>query len=103
MNVTLNKNQKKYLRSLAHERKPIIWIGQKGLTDNLLKEINIALEHHELIKIKIRAGNRERRDQLIDEICNKTHAELVQKIGNIIVIFRKNINDPSIVIACTGC
>ncbi len=99
--MTLNKDQKKYLRTLAHERKPIIWIGQKGLTDNLLEEINIALEHHELIKIKIRAGDRERRDQLIDEICNKTNTELVQKIGNTIVIFRRNNNDPSILIACT--
>ncbi len=101
--MTLNKDQKKYLRTLAHERKPVIWVGQNGLTDNLLEEIDSALEHHELIKIKIRAGDRVLRDQLIDEICNKTHAELVEKIGNIIVIFRKSVNDPSIVIACTGC
>jgi len=85
----MNKEQKKSLRSRAHNLKPIIWIGPAGLSDNLISEIRDALLHHELIKIKIRTGDRERRDQVIDSICDLTGAELVQKIGNSITIFQK--------------
>ncbi len=96
MTMTLNKEQKKYLRSLAHELKTIIWIGQQGLTDNVLAEIDTALDHHELIKLKIRVGERELRDEIARTICERTSAELVQKIGNVIAIYRQKEKDPLI-------
>ncbi len=96
MNVTLNEDNKKYLRSLAHERKPIIWIGQKGLTDNLLEEINIALEHHELIKIKLRLSEHEERDAGIEKICEETNADLIQRVGNIVTLYKRNQDKPVI-------
>ena len=71
-------------------------LGQNGLTENVMAEIDAALDHHELIKIKIRAGDRETRDQLIEEICQKTGAENILRTGNILTIYRQNRTKPVI-------
>jgi len=92
----INKEQRKYLRSLAHERKPVIWVGQNGLTDNVLEEINNALDHHELIKIKVGAGEREERELVTANICKQTNADLIQKIGYTVTVFRRNDETPVI-------
>jgi RNA-binding protein len=92
----ITNNQKKYLRKLAHQKDTAIWIGQKGLTENVSKEIETALDHHELIKLKIRLGDREARDKLIDQICVDNHAMLIQKTGNVASIFRQNTESPQI-------
>ena len=96
MNKKLKKEQKKQLRSMAHDLKTIIWIGQNGLTENVMEEINTALNHHELIKIKIRAGERTERDEIAESICEQTSAESIQKIGNVIVLYKKNKKVPKI-------
>ena len=80
---------KKKLKSLAHALKPVIMIGQSGLTEAVLKEIDLALNSHELIKIKIRA-ERESRKQISGQICSETGAQLIQNIGQIAVIYRQN-------------
>lgn len=92
----LTKEQKKHLRSLAHERKVIIRIGQNGLTGNVLEEINAALDHHELVKTSIRVGDRQERDRVAVDICESSGAEIVQKIGNTIVLYRRNQKNPVI-------
>ena len=94
--MTINKEQKKHLRSLAHDMNTITWVGQNGLTEKVMEEINTALNHHELIKIKIRAGERTERDEIADSICEQTAAESIQKIGNVIVLYKKNKKDPKI-------
>lgn len=66
-------------------------IGQAGLTTGVLAEIELALNSHELIKVKIRA-ERDERKVLSEQICNETMAELIQSIGQIIVIYRLNPN-----------
>ncbi|MDD1608269.1 MAG: YhbY family RNA-binding protein [Methylococcaceae bacterium] len=66
-------------------------IGQSGLTDAVLAEIELALDHHELIKIKIRA-ERDERKLISEKICTQSGAELIQSIGQIIVIYRLNPN-----------
>lgn len=72
----------------AHALQPVIMIGQAGLTDAVLNEIELALKAHELIKIKVRAERDERK--LIQEaIINTTKAELIQSIGQVVVIYRK--------------
>ncbi|PKM11623.1 MAG: ribosome assembly RNA-binding protein YhbY [Gammaproteobacteria bacterium HGW-Gammaproteobacteria-3] len=81
--------EKKQFKAQAHNLKPVIIIGQSGLTQGVLAEIEIALDCHELIKVKIRA-EREQRNTLKEEICTRTHAELIQSIGQIIVIYRFN-------------
>ena len=66
-------------------------IGQAGLTTGVLAEIELALNSHELIKVKIRA-ERDERKVLSEQICHETMAELIQSIGQIIVIYRLNPN-----------
>ncbi len=80
---------KKKLKSEAHSLKPVVTIGQHGLTDAVLAEIELALDHHELIKIKIRA-ERDERPLISEKICASTGAELIQSIGQITVIYRLN-------------
>jgi RNA-binding protein len=81
--------QKKKLKTQAHGLKPVIIVGQAGLTDAVLAETEIALNTHELIKVKIRA-EREERNQISEKMCAATGATLVQSIGQIIVIYRLN-------------
>lgn len=92
----LDNKQKKHLQSLAQSRKTIIWIGQNGLTDNVLKEIDEALAHHELIKVRIRAGDRGERDGLVERICRECRAELVHRIGNVVSLYRPSPDKPLI-------
>ncbi len=79
----------KQFRAQAHLLKPVIIIGQLGLTESVKNEINLTLETHELIKIKIRA-EKEQRSDYSAQILDFTKAELIQSIGQIIVIYRKN-------------
>ena len=96
--MALTKPQRKFLRTLAHAKKPVIWLGHQGLTGAVLAEIDAALDFHELIKIKLRVGDRELRNQIIEEICTKTSADPVQRIGNIVAIYRQNDGKPGIVL-----
>ena len=82
---------KKKLKSEAHSLNPVVMIGQSGLTDAVLAEIELALDHHELIKVKIRA-ERDERKLISEKICTSTGAELIQSIGQILVIYRLNPN-----------
>lgn len=81
---------RKHLKSLAHNLKPVVLIGNNGVTDAVIKEIDRALTDHELIKIRIYGADRDSRREAIDDVCAQTSAELVQVIGNIGVIYRKN-------------
>ncbi|MDO9167543.1 MAG: ribosome assembly RNA-binding protein YhbY [Methylobacter sp.] len=85
----MNSADKKKLRAQAHSLKPVIMIGQAGLTAAVLAEIELALNIHELIKVRIRA-EREDRKLISEKICTDTGAELIQGIGQIIVIYRLN-------------
>jgi RNA-binding protein len=85
----VNSADKKKLRTQAHSLKPVIMIGQAGLTQAVLAEIELALDSHELIKVRIRA-EREDRKLISEKICAETGAELIQSIGQIAVIYRLN-------------
>ncbi len=87
----MNSADKKKLKSQAHSLKPVIMIGQSGLTAAVLAEIELALNTHELIKVRIRA-EREDRKLISEKICTDTGAELIQSIGQIAVIYRLNPN-----------
>ena len=84
----MNAEQLKQMKTRAHELKPVIMIGQAGLTEAVLKEIELALDTHELIKVKIRA-ERDDKKLIQQQICSDTKAELIQSIGQISVIYRK--------------
>jgi RNA-binding protein len=86
--MTLANQQIRTLRSRAHHLKPVVRVGDKGITDNLLVELNRALEDHELIKVNIAGAEREARQALTDKLCQASGAELVQMIGRISVLYR---------------
>jgi RNA-binding protein len=85
----VNSADKKKFRAEAHTLKPVVMIGQSGLTAGVLAELDQALNIHELIKIKIRA-ERDQRKLISEKICSDTGAELIQTIGQTAVIYRLN-------------
>lgn len=87
----MNSVEKKKLKAEAHPLKPVVIVGNAGLTAAVIKEINLALDVHELIKVKVRA-EREERININTEICNETQAELIGTIGQIVILYRKNPN-----------
>jgi RNA-binding protein len=96
MSVPLKASQKRYLRGLAHDLKPVILMGAKGLGESLLAELDLALEHHELVKVKLAADDREARDALVNELAERSRSALVQRIGNVAVLYRANAEQPQI-------
>tara|TARA_B000000475_G_scaffold147430_1_gene118711 strand:+ start:326 stop:625 length:300 start_codon:yes stop_codon:yes gene_type:complete len=99
--MKLTNNQKKYLRSLAHDLKPFVMIGQNGLSESVLTEINTTMLKHELIKIKLRLDNRKEKQQILEKIIEFSHAELVQIIGGVLVIYRPFDDNPDIILPRT--
>ena len=87
--ISVKTELRKFLRAKAHSLKPVVITGQHGITPAVLNEINSALDHHELIKVRVNAGQREERRAMITQICAETTAELIQAIGHIITIYRK--------------
>ncbi|WP_244244157.1 ribosome assembly RNA-binding protein YhbY [Marilutibacter alkalisoli] len=90
--------QTRFLRGQAHGLKAMLQVGGKGITDALVAEIELALEHHELIKIKVAAEDREARDGMIDAIVDRTGAALVQRIGHTAVLYRQSRDKRQIVL-----
>ncbi len=88
--MALSESQKKYLRGLGHQRKPVITVGEAGLRPSLLAEFESTLGHHELIKVRVRAATRQDRDATIEQLCVCGRAELVQRIGNVALLYRAN-------------
>ncbi len=88
--MALSKKQIKFLKSKCHALKAVIMMGQKGLTEEVLNELNIALTHHELVKIKLGVDDRDARKQLIVDICEKSQSEEVQSIGKTLSVYRVN-------------
>ncbi len=92
----IKEQQKRYLRGLGHKVKPVVLLGKSGFNDQVFEEIIIALNHHELIKVKINAESREERKRITDEIINRSQALLVQSIGNIILMYKNNPDNQKI-------
>ena len=88
--MTLSEAQKKYLRGLGHQLKPVVMIAEGGLSPSLLEEFETSLQHHELIKVSVRVGDRKARDTIIDELCDVGSAKLIQRIGNMALLYREN-------------
>ena len=82
--------QQQKLKAQAHSLKPVVLMGEKGLTENVMLEIDLALASHELIKVKAGRLPKEEKQQIAAEIVKATKSELVQIIGNILVLYRKN-------------
>ena len=86
----LTSSERRTLKARAHKLEPVVIIGAKGLTDEVVAEIDRALKAHELIKVRAATAERGERGPLVEEICGRTGAEQVQNVGKIFVLFRKN-------------
>ncbi|CAM3743284.1 ribosome assembly RNA-binding protein YhbY [Avibacterium gallinarum] len=86
--MQLSTKQKQFLKGLAHHLSPVVMLGGNGLTEGVIAEIDNALNHHELIKVKIAGADRETKQLIIDAIVRETQAAAVQTIGHILVLYR---------------
>ena len=98
MPTPLTAAQTRFLRGQAHGLKAMLQVGGKGITDALVTELDGALEHHELIKVKVAAGDREERDSMIGTLVGRTGAALVQRIGHTAVLYRQSRDRRQIVL-----
>ena len=94
--MPLTPSQRRYLRGLAHPLKPVLMLGAKGVTTSLLAELEHALDDHELIKVKLPAGEREDRETALNLLLDASRAEKVQTIGHVAVLYRRNTEQPRI-------
>ena len=94
--MAIKNNQRKFLKGRAHHLQPQLTVGNAGVTEALLKELEVQLQTHELIKVKLRAGDREMRDGMVTRLVETSNAELIGRIGNVAILFRANRRDPQI-------
>lgn len=92
----LTKLQKRHIKALAHALDPVVIIGANGLTQAVLDELERAIAHHELIKVRINAADRLERDGMIAQIGRTLTAEPVQRIGHVAVFYRRHPERPRI-------
>ena len=86
--MPITQSQRRHLRKLAHHLKPVVIIGNAGLSDGVLGEIDAALAHHELVKVRVNAADREERQAMIERIAQATGADWVLSIGHVAAFYR---------------
>jgi RNA-binding protein len=96
--MALSEKQKKHLRRLAHPKSPIVMLGNAGLTDGVVNELDRALNDHELVKVSARVGERASRDAALDDLAIRTRSEIVQRVGHVGVFYRRCKELPKILI-----
>jgi RNA-binding protein len=89
VDTTLDNQTRRTLKQQAHHLKPVVMLGQAGLTEGVLAEVERALFDHELIKVRVTGFDRDERDAQVAEIARRTDAALVQRIGNVAVLYRQ--------------
>ena len=93
--MNISTKQKQFLKGLAHSLKPVVQLGGNGLTEGVVAEIDSALNHHELIKVKIPTDERDLKKAIIDAIVRETQAFQVQIIGHTLVLYKPS-DEPKI-------
>ena len=86
--LTITPAQRKSLKAKAHDLNPVVMIGNAGLSPRVIKEAQLALKSHELLKIRVLGADRELRAEMYDKLCDALHAAPVQHIGNLLVVWR---------------
>lgn len=86
--MSLSQQDRKHFKAIGHHLRPVLILGGDGLTEGFLQELDRRLEDHELIKVKVNAENRDDRAALVDALCEHTGCALVQRIGNIALLYR---------------
>jgi|SRR5690554_2855581 len=88
--MSLTQEQKKNFKAIGHHLKPVVTIAEQGLSEGVMAELDRALNDHELIKIQLRLAEREDRAAILTELCQQSSATLVQSIGKMALVYRKN-------------
>jgi RNA-binding protein len=96
--MALSEKQKKHLRRLAHPMSPIVMLGNAGLTDGVVNELDRALNDHELVKVAARVGDRDARNEALATLAKRTVSEVVQRVGNVGVFYRRSKELPKILL-----
>jgi RNA-binding protein len=86
--MPLSPQDRKRLKAIGHHLNAILILGDKGLTESFTEELNLRLEDHELIKVRVNAESREDRREIVTTLCEAGGCELVQQIGKIAVLYR---------------
>ena len=86
--MSISDSQRRHLRKLAHHLKPVVIIGNAGLTENVITEIDNSLAHHELIKVKINTADKTEKQTIINKISAQTTADWILSIGHIAAFYR---------------
>ncbi len=94
--MSLNEKQRRHLKGLAHHLKPVVIIGQHGLSSGVVDELKSRLNTHELIKVRLNAADRLSRVEMVQTICRESNAELIQTIGHIGVFYRRHPENPKL-------
>lgn len=94
----LSEKQKKHLRRLGHPLRPLVMLGNAGLTPGVVKELDRALADHELVKVSARIGERSARDAALETLAEQTCSEIVQRIGNVGLFYRRNTQLPKVLL-----
>jgi RNA-binding protein len=100
--MKLSENQLRFLRGKAHALKPLIMVGQAGLTDSVCAETVRTLQDHELVKVRVRGTDRSARNVLLEQLATRTQSELVQRIGHVAVLYRPREPLPRLVLPDAG-
>lgn len=96
--MALTERQKKHLRRLGHDLHPIVLVGQRGMNPGVVEELKLALLHHELVKLRVRAASREDRDAIFGELAGLSDSEFVFRIGNVGLFYKKNKTLPKLLL-----
>ena len=92
--MTISPSQKRYLRGLAHSLSPVILLGQKGVSPSLIAELKLALDHHELLKVRLSGADKEERAAQLGALVEASGAEIVQLIGHTASLWQRNEKEP---------
>jgi RNA-binding protein len=92
--LALSSAERRALRARAHHLRPTVIVGEAGLTAAVLKEVDLSLERHELVKLRVLTGDRVDRERLISELCTTLTAFPVQHIGRMLVVYRPRPDAP---------
>jgi RNA-binding protein len=96
--MPLNTAQRTHLRRLGHALEPVVLVGQNGISPNLVAELERALNDHELVKVRARVGDRKLRDGILDDLARSTGAEIIQRVGQVALYYRRNPGKPGILL-----
>ncbi len=94
----ITSKQRSFLRSMAHSIDPVAYLGKQGLTENVIKQIDVCLEARELVKVKLQEGCDLDAKEVANEVAEKLGAEFVQAIGHKFTLYRESKDNKQIVL-----